>query len=106
MFWAFGGAGRAKGLGGPEAPALSTWLVDGDGGGRWMTPCGSDPLRTVPSLIPKPDWRGEPETASSSDASDGICKFSFGRAAPDLEPLVLVLEGGANSGVPESRGGG
>ena len=81
-------------------------MVDGEGGGRWMILCGSEPLRTVPSLIPKPDCCGDPEAASSSDASEGICRLSFGRAAPDLEPLVFVLEGGANSGVPESRGTG
>lgn len=80
--------------------------MDGEGGGRWMTLCESVPLRIVPSLIPKPDCWGDPETASSSDASEGICKFNFGRAAADLEPLVLVLDGGANSGVPESRAGG
>jgi hypothetical protein len=36
---------------------------------------------------------------SSSDASDGICTFSRGRAAPDFEPFVSLREGGANSDV-------
>ena len=60
----------------------------------------------MPSLIPSPDCWGEPVAASSSEASEGICKFNLGLAAPDLEPLVFVLDGGANSGVPDVRGGG
>jgi len=33
-FVLIGGAGRANGLGGPDAPAERTALVDGEGGGR------------------------------------------------------------------------
>jgi hypothetical protein len=41
-----GGAGRAKGLGGPVAPALSNELALGEGGGR-TTPeeCDASVLR-------------------------------------------------------------
>jgi hypothetical protein len=34
VFWFAGGGGLAKGLGGPDAPALRRALADGDGGGR------------------------------------------------------------------------
>ncbi|KAK8219811.1 hypothetical protein M8818_000785 [Zalaria obscura] len=46
-----GGAGRAKGLGGPEAPAESKAFVDGDGGGR-TTPCCGAGNGLMPGPVP------------------------------------------------------
>ena len=46
-----------------------------------------------------PEPCGDPVPISSSDASEGICTFNLGRAAPDFELFVLVREGGANSDV-------
>ena len=43
------------------------------------------------------DWPPAP-ASSSSDASEGMVRFSFGRMEPDREPEVLLRCGGANSG--------
>ena len=55
-FVAFGGRGRAKGLGGPVALADSR--VEGDGGGRiipgWEL-CGSDPFGWLVGIPVSPD---------------------------------------------------
>ena len=56
------------------------------------------PFAGVLAVAP-PDWRGDDPTVadSPSEASDGICRLSFGRG-PDLDPLVFDRDGAANSG--------
>lgn len=69
-----GGGGRAKGLGGPEAPALRREFADGEGGGR-STPeewDASVPVRAGVTPV-VPDSFGE-ESAVALPASD----FSLG----------------------------
>jgi hypothetical protein len=91
-FCEVGGGGRANGLGGPVAPADSTALALGDGGGRTMWSVFRAGLADAP-----PDGCAESPTADSpSEASEGICKFNLGRA-PDLDPDVLDRCGGGNS---------
>ena len=50
-------------------------------------------------MVGPPDTLGDDPTVadSPSEASDGICRFNFGRG-PDLDPLVFDLDGAANSG--------
>jgi hypothetical protein len=88
-----GGGGRAKGLGGPEAPADIKADAEGDGGGR--TIWSEDERPGLADVMAVCD--GEPPPLSSS-ASEGIWRLSFGRA-PDFEPDVFEREGGANSGI-------
>lgn len=71
MLLLWGGAGRANGLGGPEAPAESmpTEVPEGDGGGSTCTMerCDVTPVETVP--------RGEADSLVAlppSEASSGI----------------------------------
>lgn len=82
-----GGAGRAKGLGGPWAPALRRAFAEGEGGGSWR---GTG-------------WEVEAgsEVASSPEASLGIWTFSLGRLGS-----VFVLVGGLITGVLAVRWGG
>ena len=89
-----GGGGRAKGFGGPPAPADKTALALGEGGGRtmWSFRAGlaeAFALRSVVGELPTAD-------SSLSEASDGICRLSFGRA-PEREPEVSLRCGGGNS---------
>jgi hypothetical protein len=108
-----GGGGRAKGFGGPEAPALRRAEAEGEGGGR-TTPeewWESERLRLLgveveavavtPAPVPPELWlvpAGEDSSAvpdSASEASEGIWTLRRGRAAADLmEELVFVREGG------------
>ena len=95
-----GGAGRAKGLGGPVAPALSNALALGEGGGR-----------TTPEAFPGSPFTGagcgapavvsfEDEFAVSSPPSDcslGICTFSRGRLASVC--MLFVRLGGLMPGI-------
>lgn len=78
-----GGAGRANGLGGPEAPAERTAFVDGDGGGSttpWPTRIG------VADAVP-PSLGDESAVAlPPSDCSLGICTFKRGRFASAAAP--------------------
>lgn len=77
-----GGKGRAKGFGGPWAPALSSALALGDGGGsttpdEWLV---SETFAGVSPAVP-PDWLGEGPAVAlppSSDCSLGICTLSLG----------------------------
>lgn len=75
-----GGGGRAKGLGGPWAPALSKALALGEGGGRttpdeWLA--SVLPLAGVPPVV-SPDSRGDDSAVAlpPSDCSLGICTFN------------------------------
>ena len=90
----FGGGGLANGFGGPVAPALSNALAEGDGGGNTTPECES--VRSLAGVALGPLSCADPVPPSSSDASDGICTFNLGRAPP-FDPLVSLLEGGANS---------
>lgn len=87
-----GGAGRANGLGGPEAPAESSADADGEGGGStiplWLRSGLAERLLFMPP--------GDAEPDSFSSASEGMVRLSFG-LAPPFEPLVSLLFGAANS---------
>jgi hypothetical protein len=93
------GWGRAKGLGGPDAPAESRADADGDGGGR-TTPepegCSEDcPFRCAFAAVVA-EWGEEsPVALPPSDGSSGICTFRTGRFPPPSEAL-FVREGGWN----------
>lgn len=83
-----GGAGRAKGLGGPVAPALMMEFALGDGGGR-TTPdeeCVSVLVRAgVAPVVPDP--RGDDSAVwLPFSESSGICNMS--RGFPDAMLLV------------------
>ena len=88
--------GRAKGFGGPEAPALRRALADGDGGGRTTEWCGSDPVPLLAgvAVVAPPDSLGEDSAVAlpASECSLGICTWSLGR--PVLELFVAVRDGG------------
>lgn len=78
------GTGRAKGLGGPVAPAESSVVADGEGGGRTTVPCRCCAWETASA-----GFRGEFESPvalpPASDAPSGIWTVSrggFGRAPP------------------------
>jgi hypothetical protein len=82
-----GGGGLAKGFGGPLAPAESSALADGEGGGS-----------TAPGF-----WMGVldaaavacgdmPDPPSSSSSSFGICTVNFGPLG--FVCRLFVLEGG------------
>lgn len=103
-----GGCGRAKGLGGPDAPALSKALALGEGGGR-TTPEECEPPVSArrDGCVPDApvDSRGEESAVPlASDASSGICTLSCGRLAPRC--ALLVLEGGVKvvSGIDDIEG--
>lgn len=95
-FVLIGGAGRAKGFGGPWAPALRSVLVDGDGGGR--TTCEGGPCCCVPVAVCSCEVLAASESAvcaSSPEASLGICTFRRGRFASGA---VLARVGAAITG--------
>lgn len=92
-FVVIGGAGRAKGLGGPCAPALSKAFADGDGGGN-TTPCDGPACCEEPLIPLGLEVLGASELAvppSSPECSLGICTLRRGRLASD--ELVFVLAG-------------
>jgi hypothetical protein len=84
------GCGRAKGLGGPEAPAERRAEAEGDGGGRttpeeWESelfrPLGRR-LELV-ALVPERGLEFESAVAlPPSEGSSGICTFRTGRLPP------------------------
>lgn len=98
LFWDWG-SGRAKGLGGPVAPAESSAEADGEGGGRTgPAPCVSTPLRRLPACeAVSCRFRGDVVDSCvllpASDASSGICTLSLGLGAPPTRRL-LDREGG------------
>lgn len=94
-----GGCGRAKGLGGPCAPALRIALALGDGGGKttpeeWLASVLA--LAGVSAAVP-PDPRGEDSAVAlpPSDCSLGIWTLSLGLFAPIC--ALFVRDGGGNS---------
>lgn len=109
MAWGFvliGGAGRAKGLGGPCAPAERSAPALGDGGGS-TTPCPgvcclSPPLPAV-SREALASVRADAVPPSPSDCSLGICTFSRGRLASGW--LVLERERPIDGVLPAREAG-
>jgi hypothetical protein len=99
-----GGGGRAKGLGGPVAPALSKELALGDGGGR-TTPeeCEASVLVLAGVAPVVPESLGEESAvwlpASASECSLGICTFSLGRTS--RAAMLFVREGGPMVGTDD-----
>lgn len=98
-FVLMGGAGRAKGLGGPWAPALRRVLVEGEGGGRTTCEggpccCGRPPVAVCAWEVLAASESAVP--ASSPEASLGICTFRRGRFASDW--VVLARAGGPTMG--------
>jgi hypothetical protein len=80
------GCGRAKGLGGPEAPAERRAEAEGEGGGRTTPECESElflPLgrRLEPvGLVLERGLEFESAVAlPPSEGSSGICTFNTGR---------------------------
>lgn len=102
-FW-LGGWGRAKGFGGPDAPALSKALALGEGGGK-TTPEECEP--SVPALrvgcvpVASVDSGGEEPAVPfpSSEGSSGICNASRGRLA--FNCALFVREGGGKVSLDE-----
>lgn len=88
------GWGRAKGFGGPDAPAERRAEAEGEGGGRTTEDefsCDCPFRRCFAVLVPD---RGELESAVAdppSEASSGICKLRAGRFAP--VDVLFVREG-------------
>lgn len=83
-----GGAGRAKGLGGPVAPALIKEFALGDGGGK-TTPeeCVSVLVRAgVAPVVPESLGDDSAVWLPLSDCSLGICSMSRG-----LEPSFAAM---------------
>ena len=74
-----GGGGRANGFGGPVAPALSSVLALGDGGGSTtpLWPCSRFGVSAVPAGFG--DVAAVCLAASSSSCSLGISTLSRGR---------------------------
>lgn len=102
------GAGLAKGLGGPVAPADSNVVVlDGDGGGRTIPdPCDS-PWRVV-CEVASVECPGPPDVDSAvllpvSEGSSGICTLSRGRDPPPPPPLPIrkLLDREGSSGIED-----
>lgn len=102
-FVLIGGAGRAKGFGGPCAPAESSGLPAlGDGGGRiWCCRCCGGGAKLLLVAVPRCEAVCAVEASadapvpppSSPECSLGICTFRRGRlasAAPP-EPCALLL---------------
>lgn len=106
LFWL--GRGRAKGFGGPVAPAESIAEADGDGGGRTipepvcelMCREGCD----VASVVAVTVFRGDADSAVALPASDssGICTLRRGRETLPTRRL-LDRDGGVKvSGIDDS----
>lgn len=111
LFWeedvttADGGGGRAKGFGGPWAPALRRALAEGEGGGRTTPewPVSELPRAGVAAVFPV-DSRGEDSAVAlpaSSEFSLGIWTFRRGLLAPTWR--LFEREIGVTSGIEESE---
>lgn len=90
-YWPFtcGGGGRANGLGGPAAPALSNDPALGEGGGNTTPVCPSRIGVIVAAAVACGD---DPAVFSSPESSLGICTFSRGRRGSAC--ILFVLLGG------------
>ena len=95
-----GGGGRAKGFGGPVAPALRSEFADGDGGGR-TTPdeCEASVLRA--GVAPEIESLGDESAVAlpPSECSLGICTRSLGLFLSICKLFVRL--GGAIGGTDE-----
>lgn len=96
-----GGGGRANGLGGPVAPALSSELALGEGGGK-TTPeeCDASVLR--PGVAPVvPESLGDESAVAlpPSECSLGICTRSLGLLSPIRR--LFVRDGGGITGTAD-----
>jgi hypothetical protein len=94
-----GGGGRANGFGGPLAPALSSELALGDGGGR-TTPeeCDASVLR--PGVAPVvPESLGEESAVAlpASECSLGICTLNLGFALASPTRILVARGGGGTA---------
>lgn len=94
------GCGRAKGFGGPDAPADNKAEAEGEGGGSTIPPW-SPPLRRAFWLVAPADRGDERSSAVAdpplSDASSGICTFNIGLLPPPtLSCALFVRDGGVN----------
>lgn len=116
-----GGGGRAKGLGGPVAPALSSELALGEGGGS-TTPeeCEASVLRPgVAPVVPESFGEESAVALPASECSLGICTLNRGLLSPirrlfvrdgggivGIEDVDWVLCGGCEAGTCGGCGGG
>lgn len=86
-----GGGGRAKGFGGPVAPAEHRADAEGEGGGKmaplWLRSGFAERLPEAPL---------DPDPESFSSDSEGMVRLSLGRMAP-FEPFVSLRCGTENS---------
>jgi hypothetical protein len=105
-----GGGGRAKGLGGPVAPALINEFALGEGGGK-TTPdeCeASVPVRAgVAPVVPESLGDESAVALPASECSLGICTRSLGFFGSVCR--LLVREIGWMAGIEDAdcaRGGG
>lgn len=98
----FGGGGRAKGLGGPDAPALKSALALGDGGGS-KTPeeCEASVLVLAGVGTVVPESLGEESAVAlpASECSLGIWTLSRGRFASVC--MLFVRDGGPIFGMED-----
>jgi hypothetical protein len=97
-----GGGGRAKGLGGPVAPALSSEFALGDGGGR-TTPeeCDASVLRPgVAPVVPESFGDESAVALPASECSLGICTLNLGLLSPPMRRL-FVRDGGGIVGIED-----
>lgn len=92
------GCGRAKGLGGPEAPALRRAEAEGEGGGRTTLEVWSWgwPLRRWAAVAEERGEEFESAVLLPSEGSSGICTFRTGRLPPPVSCAELVRDGGLN----------
>jgi hypothetical protein len=88
-----GGGGRAKGFGGPVAPALIIEFALGEGGGR-TTPdeCEASVRAGVAPVVPESFGDESAVALPASDCSLGICTLSRGFLGSVCR--LLVREGG------------
>ena len=98
-----GGGGRAKGFGGPDAPALKRALALGDGGGS-STPeeCEASVLVLAGVTPVVPDSLGDESAVALpvSECSLGICTFNRGRFASVC--MLFVRDGGGMLGTEDA----
>lgn len=91
------GAGRAKGFGGPVAPADNRVVAaDGEGGGSTMPDEWEPSLRVVCEVASVECCPADVDSAvllPVSDGSSGICTFRRGRDGPPTRKL-FAREGG------------